>query len=310
MASAATPPASFNLPASSLQQEPGGGSSGGGLAGLAYSLLRLPAGIAQALLSPGSGEGLLGLLPGWVRQLLPGWDPGPRHARHVRQGVMVTGANSGIGFQVTRLLARNNAHVVMVVRDEDKGRKAAEDIRRDLPARPPDAAAGPTWPASREEGTAGQAGSVKRLADEFLATGSPLHVLINNAGVLAPGPFAATGDGFETTLATNYYGPLYLTLLLLPRLAASAPARVVNVASFGEAFGRVHWGDLSQQRPAELNSAWRWCPAQACSPKPTQPPAPLGCCAGPWQGAGAGPGAQHLNPCVPGAPACGRGITK
>ncbi|KAG2426441.1 hypothetical protein HXX76_011672 [Chlamydomonas incerta] len=240
MASAATPPASFNLPASSLQQEPGGGSSGGGLAGLAYSLLRLPAGIAQALLSPGSGEGLLGLLPGWVRQLLPGWDPDRDMPDMFGKVVMVTGANSGIGFQVTRLLARNNAHVVMVVRDEDKGRKAAEDIRRDLPhAR-----------LTLLQADLASLASVKRLADEFLATGSPLHVLINNAGVLAPGPFAATGDGFETTLATNYYGPLYLTLLLLPRLAASAPARVVNVASFGEAFGRVHWGDLSSGPPS------------------------------------------------------------
>ncbi len=48
----------------------------------------------------------------------------------------------------------------------------------------------------------------------------------------------------RSTLATNFYGPLYLTLLLLPRLRASAPARVVNVASFGEMFGRVHWDDL------------------------------------------------------------------
>ncbi|KAG2452426.1 hypothetical protein HYH02_002669 [Chlamydomonas schloesseri] len=246
MATAASPPASFNLPPAAEQQAgadtlfgssigtTGGGSSSSSLAALLHWALSLPGGVARALLAPGSGEGLLGLLPGWARQLLPGWDPDRDMPDMFGKVVMITGANSGIGFQAARLLARNNAHVVMVVRDEDKGRKAAEAIKREVP---------------HAKLTLMQADmaclrSVKRLADDFAAAGSRLDVLLNNAGVLAPGPFAVTEDGFETTLATNYYGPLYLTLLLLPRLRASAPARVVNVASFGEAFGRVHWDDL------------------------------------------------------------------
>ncbi|PNW80161.1 hypothetical protein CHLRE_08g380550v5 [Chlamydomonas reinhardtii] len=242
MASAASPPASFNLPASGTTTTTTTGSStgtaytalGSSIADLTQWLLSLPAGVARALLSPGSGEGLLGLLPGWARQLLPGWDPDRDMTDMFGKVVMITGANSGIGFQATRLLARNNAHVVMVVRDEDKGRKAAEDIKRDIPHAK----------LTLMQADMASLSSVKRLAEEFTATGSPLHVLVNNAGGMAPGPFAVTADGFETTLATHYYAPLYLTLLLLPRLRASAPSRVVNVASFGEAFGRVHWDDL------------------------------------------------------------------
>ncbi|EFJ45884.1 hypothetical protein VOLCADRAFT_93745 [Volvox carteri f. nagariensis] len=219
MATAASPPGSFTLtPKSSAVS----------------SLLQLPYRVAQALLSPGSGEGLLSLLPGSVRQLLPGWDPDRDMPDMFGKVVLVTGANSGIGFQTSRLLARNNAHVVMVVRDVDKGKKAVEDIRNEF---------------SYAKLTLMQADmaslkSVRKLADDITATETPLHVLVNNAGVLAPGPFTVTEDGFELTMATNFFGPLYLTLLLLPRLRASAPSRVVNVASFGEMFGRVHWDDL------------------------------------------------------------------
>ena len=60
----------------------------------------------------------------------------------------------------------------------------------------------------------------------------------------------------RSTLATHYYAPLYLTLLLLPRLRASAPSRVVNVASFGEAFGRVHWDDLRWGVGEEGGGRW------------------------------------------------------
>ncbi|GLC40817.1 hypothetical protein PLESTB_000019600 [Pleodorina starrii] len=219
MATAAAPPASFTL-----APKPSAGAS----------LLQLPVRVAQALVSPGSGEGLLSLLPGFVRQVLPGWDPDRDMPDMFGKVVLVTGANSGIGYQTTRLLARNNAHVIMVVRDIDKGKKAIEDIKSEF---------------SFAKLTLMQADmaslkSVRKLADDVLATGSPLHVLINNAGVLAPGPFTVTEEGFELTLATNFYGPLYLTLLLLPRLRASAPARIVNVASFGEMFGKVHWDDL------------------------------------------------------------------
>ncbi|PNH03830.1 Retinol dehydrogenase 12, partial [Tetrabaena socialis] len=219
MATAASPPASF-----SLGSKPTGPPS----------LLQLPGRVLRYLVSPGSGEGLLSLLPGPVRNLLPGWDPDRDMPDMFGKVVLVTGANSGIGFQTSRLLARNNAHVVMVVRDEDKGRRAVEDIKQEFTHAK----------LTMLQADMASLRSVRALADRLLASSSPLHVLINNAGVLAPGPFALTEEGIETTLATNFYGPLYLTLLLLPRLRASAPSRVVNVASFGEMFGSVHWDDL------------------------------------------------------------------
>ncbi|KAG2495651.1 hypothetical protein HYH03_006251 [Edaphochlamys debaryana] len=224
MATAAVPPGSFHLPRSGDPRSQG----------LLSSALHLPLRAATALLAPGSGEGLLGLLPGWLRNLLPGWDCDRDMPDMFGKVVMVTGANSGLGFQTARLLARNNAHVVMVVRDVDKGKKAVSDILSEFSHAK----------LSLMQADMGSLRSVKRLADDFLASSSPLHVLINNAGMLAPGPFETTEDGFETTHAINYYGPLYLTLLLLPRLRACAPSRVVNMASMGEVFGTIHWNDL------------------------------------------------------------------
>ncbi|GLI68154.1 hypothetical protein VaNZ11_012491, partial [Volvox africanus] len=171
----------------------------------------------------------------FVRQMLPGWDTDRDMPDMFGKVVLVTGANSGIGFQISQLLARNNAHVVMVVRDIEKGKTAVEDIKKEI-----------TYAKlSLLQADMASLKSIRKLADDILATGSPLHVLINNAGVLAPPGDELTEDGIEITHATNFYGPLYLTLLLLPRLRASAPSRVVNVASVGEMFGKVHWEDLS-----------------------------------------------------------------
>jgi NAD(P)-dependent dehydrogenase (short-subunit alcohol dehydrogenase family) len=77
----------------------------------------------------------------------------------------------------------------------------------------------------------GDLGSVRTCADAFLRTGEPLHVLINNAGLA--GQKGMTESGFELAFGTNYVGPFLLTALLLERLRASAPARIVNVSSIG-----------------------------------------------------------------------------
>ncbi len=132
---------------------------------------------------------------------------------------LITGANTGIGRETVRALAGRGARVHIACRSEAKGREAIDEIAaqtgsRDLALLSLDL---------------GDLDSVRRCAEAFLATGEPLHVLINNAGVA--GSRGTTDSGFERMFGTNHVGPFLFTSLLLDRLRSSAPARIVNVAS-------------------------------------------------------------------------------
>ncbi|HEY5986425.1 MAG TPA: SDR family oxidoreductase [Streptosporangiaceae bacterium] len=137
----------------------------------------------------------------------------------VERTFLVTGGNTGIGRATATELARRGGRVFVGCRSEEKGRAAAASIA---------AAAGNHGVAFLQLDLADLA-SVRRCAAEFLALGEPLHVLINNAGV--GGQRGRTKDGFELAFGVNHLGHFALTTALLDRLAASAPARVVNVAS-------------------------------------------------------------------------------
>jgi retinol dehydrogenase 12 len=132
---------------------------------------------------------------------------------------MVTGANTGIGRATAAGLASRGGRVYLACRSPDKGRAAVADIV---------AATGHDAVAFLPLDLASLA-SVRECAERFLALGEPLHVLINNAGV--GGRRGITTDGFELTFGVNHLGHFALTAALLDRLAASAPARVVTVAS-------------------------------------------------------------------------------
>ncbi len=130
---------------------------------------------------------------------------------------MVTGANTGIGAATARALAARGGKLWLACRSEEKARPVLDEIR----------AAG-----GRAELLAldlADLASVRKSAAEFLARDEPLHVLVNNAGLA--GKRGLTRDGFEITFGTNHLGPFLFTTLLLPRLRASAPARIVNVSS-------------------------------------------------------------------------------
>ncbi|MDY7227861.1 SDR family oxidoreductase [Hyalangium rubrum] len=132
---------------------------------------------------------------------------------------LVTGANSGIGRSTAEALVSRGAAVVMASRSAERTLPVLEDIRRKHPG------------ADLEFLALDLASlrAVKESAERFLATGRPLDVLINNAGIAAtPG---VTQDGFEVTFGTNHLGPFLLTSLLLPRLQEAKRARIVNVAS-------------------------------------------------------------------------------
>ena len=132
---------------------------------------------------------------------------------------VVTGANTGIGEVTARELAKMGAHVILACRSEAKTTPVVEKIRAD------------TGNAAVEYQhlDLGSFASIRRAADEILARGLPLHVLVNNAGV--GGHRGITEDGFELQFGVNHLGHFLLTKLLRDRIVESSPARIVTVAS-------------------------------------------------------------------------------
>jgi len=135
--------------------------------------------------------------------------------------VIVTGGNSGIGFETAQALSAMGARIVLTARNADKGRTAVAAIK------------------DRGDGSApvqlvvfdlGDLSSVRRGAAEILEHCPRIDVLVNNAGLIQT-VRSETVDGFESTFAINHLGPFLLTNLLLERMGESTPARIVNVAS-------------------------------------------------------------------------------
>ena len=132
---------------------------------------------------------------------------------------LVTGANTGIGRITARELARRGADVFLATRSLARTQPALDEIAQ-LTGRP-----GAHW----LELDLADFASVRACAERFLATGRPLHLLVNNAGL--GGQRGLSRDGLELTFGVNHMGHFLLTQLLRERLVASAPARVVTVAS-------------------------------------------------------------------------------
>jgi len=152
---------------------------------------------------------------------------------------VVTGATSGIGRAAAEALARLGASVVLVARDRERGERAAAEIRQ--------VTTGAEVKLLLAD-LSSQA-EIRRLAKDLLATGRPIHVLLNNAGVIELHR-GETPDGIETTFAVNHLAYFLLTHLLLDRLVESAPSRVVNVASdaYAQGRGRLDFDDLESRK--------------------------------------------------------------
>lgn len=147
---------------------------------------------------------------------------------------IVTGANSGIGYEAARELARKGARVVMACRSVDK----AEAAKQTLLAENADAA------LEVMALDLADLASVRAFADTFLAAYDRLDLLINNAGVMATPP-RKTADGFELQFGTNHLGHYVLTGLLLGRLTSTGGARVVTVSSSAHRGGSIHFDDIN-----------------------------------------------------------------
>ncbi len=165
---------------------------------------------------------------GWVETHIP-----PQQGK----AVLITGANSGLGFEAARLLAAKGARVILAVRDVTRGERAVAEIRRSVPAA--DLAVLPLDLASLA--------SIRRAAAEVLRSEERLEVLINNAGVMAI-PRRLTADGFEMQFGVNHLGHFALTGLLLPLLLRTPAARVVTVSSGAHVIGRINFDDLHGER--------------------------------------------------------------
>jgi len=159
--------------------------------------------------------------------------------------VLLTGATSGIGLEASVAMARMGARVVMVGRDAAKTARKVDEVRRRSGAASVD---------SLLCDFSSQA-QVRRLAAAFRAWHDKLHVLVNNAGTVFV-KRTLTEDGVEATFAVNHLGPFLLTNLLLDLLVASAPARVIVVASVSHSGGTLDFNDLGFERRYQIMAAY------------------------------------------------------
>ena len=150
---------------------------------------------------------------------------------------VITGANSGLGYAMTRELARAGGEVVMAVRNRDKGARALAEIADLVPGAK----------LELRQVDLADLDSVRAFAAALRADGRPVDVLVNNAGVMMP-PRTLSPQGHEIQFAGNHLGHFALTRLLLDGLRLDHDPRVVTVSSSLHRRGRIHFDDLTGER--------------------------------------------------------------
>ncbi len=156
--------------------------------------------------------------------------------------IIVTGGNSGIGYEAALQFARKRATTILACRNLDKANAAAAQI----------VASNPGATVEVMELDLSSLASIRNFADAFHKSRRNLDALVNNAGVMAL-PYRKTVDGFEMQFGTNHLGHFALTGLLLDALLAADGARVVNVSSGAHRMGRIRFDDLQWER-----SYYKW----------------------------------------------------
>lgn len=150
---------------------------------------------------------------------------------------IVTGANSGLGYETARALAHKNATVILACRNKDKGEAAIRQIEQEYPE-----AKAKFMCLDLSDLT-----SVRCFADKFTRRYHRLDLLINNAGIMAI-PFGKTVDGFEIQFGTNHLGHFALTGLLLGLIVCTPKARVVTASSMMHLFGKMDFSNLNGEK--------------------------------------------------------------
>lgn len=151
--------------------------------------------------------------------------------------VLITGANSGIGFETTLALTKKGAHVIMACRSRQKAEEAKEKAITIVPGAR----------ISLVTLDLADQGSIRQCAETVMNTHQSLDVLINNAGVMAT-PYSMTKQGFEIQLGSNYLGHFALTGLLLPLLTSTPGSRVVSLSSSAANFAKIDFDDIMTER--------------------------------------------------------------
>lgn len=161
--------------------------------------------------------------------------------------VVITGANSGLGFGLSRRLSAAGADVIMAIRNRAKGEAAVDEIRQTVPD------AKLTIKSLDLSSLAG----VAALGEELNGDGRPIDILINNAGVMTPPERDATADGFELQFGSNHLGHFALTGHLLPLLRAANGARVVSLSSLAaRQSGKIHFDDPQFEKSYSAMAAY------------------------------------------------------
>ncbi|XP_054861632.1 dehydrogenase/reductase SDR family member 13-like isoform X2 [Amphiprion ocellaris] len=170
---------------------------------------------------------------------------------------VVTGANTGIGKTTAMDLARRGAKVILACRDRRRAEAAVQEIIQET---------GNQQVIFMQLDLASLQ-SVRSFADNFLKSESRLDLLINNAGLISDGK---TEDGFGMIFGVNHLGHFLLTVLLLDRLKASGPSRVVNVSSGAHKQGKVDFNCLTTHKDSSLGSSYfqlyqKYCNSKLCN---------------------------------------------
>jgi NAD(P)-dependent dehydrogenase (short-subunit alcohol dehydrogenase family) len=159
---------------------------------------------------------------------------------------VVTGGSDGIGLVLARRLAAAGAEVVLPVRNPRKGEEALAALRSAVPGAA----------VSLRDLDLSSLASVEALGAVMREEGRPVHLLVNNAGVMTPPQRQTTADGFELQWGTNHLGHVALVGHLLP-LLREGRARVVSQVSIAAARGAMHWDDLNWERSYDGMAAYR-----------------------------------------------------
>jgi len=158
---------------------------------------------------------------------------------------IVTGANCGTGYEISKALASKGAEVIMACRDVEKGESAAEKIKKEFPK------------SSLKVMVLDLAdlSSVKNFCQLFRENYNSLNILCNNAGIMAI-PKLKSKDGFELQLATNHLGHFALTGLLFDKILMTPKSRIVNVSSTAHQSGKIDFDDLMKEKKYSRFSAY------------------------------------------------------